>query len=353
MDIAAVRTLRLALGAALAIGYSQAVAWDMSFVAPVFVIVVLSLPAPALPLKTGLGFVLVLALAVYAGLVLLPMLVYQIGAGILILALLLFWSFYHPLRGGPALIGTFATIGLSLTVAIGRGSVDLFLDLAALVTINAAVGIAFVWLAHALMPDSKARSTRPLIPAAPPPAPPLMDISLARLRALRSLVVVMPVCIWLLLWSDNAAAYVPFMIKVASMGQQTSTQDTAHAAKSLIMSTIIGGVGAIIAWQVLSLWPSLIMYTLVVGLAGLIIGPRIFRGQGLAPDGATWSYGYMTLMVILAPAVMDSIGGDSADAKFWERLLMFFQASLYGVGAVMVFDAFWPARGQQVSSKPS
>ena len=39
-----------------------------------------------------------------------------------------------------------------------------------------------------------------------------------------------------------------------------------QAAKSLLLSTVIGGVGAIVAWQVLSVWPSLVMYVLLVGL---------------------------------------------------------------------------------------
>ena len=56
------------------------------------------------------------------------------------------------------------------------------------------------------------------------------------------------------------------------------------------------------------------------------------------PAGATWSYAYLTMIVILAPAVLDGQTGDSADAAFWGRLLMFMFASLYGVLAVFVYD---------------
>ena len=170
ISIASVRILRLALGAGLAIGYSQAAGWDMSFVAPVFAIMLLALPMPVLPLKSGLLFVLVLSGAIYAGVFLLPLLIYQLAAGVLVLTLLLFWSFYFPLTGGSALVGTFATVGLAITVAIGRGSIDIFLDLAASVSINAAIGIAFVWLAHGLLPDSKAAHANMAGP--PPQAPP-------------------------------------------------------------------------------------------------------------------------------------------------------------------------------------
>ena len=50
------------------------------------------------------------------------------------------------------------------------------------------------------------------------------------------------------------------------------------------------------------------------------------------------------MIVILAPAVMDSASGSSADAAFWSRLLMFALATLYGVAAVYVVDAFRPVR---------
>jgi hypothetical protein len=67
------------------------------------------------------------------------------------------------------------------------------------------------------------------------------------------------------------------------------------------------------------------------------------------PQAATWSYAYMTMVVILAPAVMDSIGGDSANLKFWDRMIMFGGTTLYAVIAVHVVDAFRPARTKSAS----
>jgi len=350
MNIASIRILRLALGAGLAMWFSQAAAWDMSFIAPVFAIVLLATPLPALPLQSGIKFVLALTLAIYSGLFLLPFLVYQLGVGILLLTLALFWSFYIPAKGGSAIVGTFITIGLTLTVAIGSTSIDGFLQLAAGVSANALFGIAFVWLAHALLPDSMAQALPQSTAPTPPPAASPPDFATARNHALRSLVIVFPVCLLVLL-SSNGAAYAAVMIKVASMGQQTSTQGTAQAARSLLGSTIIGGIGAIIAWQILSLWTSLFMYVLLVGLAGLLIGPRIFKDQGMHPKAATWSYGYVTLIIILAPAVLDGMGGSAAGASFQSRLAMFIGATLYGVIAVYVFDAFWLKRSRQAKAE--
>ena len=64
----------------------------------------------------------------------------------------------------------------------------------------------------------------------------------------------------------------------------------------------------------------------------------------MAPNGGTWSYAYLTMIVILAPAVLDNASGAPAGAKFWDRLVMFLFAALYAVIAVYVVDAFRPRR---------
>jgi hypothetical protein len=263
--------------------------------------------------------------------------------GLLLLVLALYWSFYFTAKGGSAVIGTFLTVGIAMATAVGTVSVDAVLLVIQGVSFGAVAGIAFVWIAHAFVPDSLASgaSSGPAPKKPPPAAQP--DLFAARWNAFRSLTIVLPVALWFL-FSSASAAYVPVMIKVASMGQQASNDATRVAGRSLIMSTIIGGIGAIIGWQILRITPTLSVYTLIIALGALIAGPRIFSGKGMHPDGGTWSYAYLTMIVILAPAVMDSAGGDAAGAKFLERMIMFALTTLYAVAAVFVFDAFRPRR---------
>ena len=149
------------------------------------------------------------------------------------------------------------------------------------------------------------------------------------------------------LFSAGSASYLAVMIKVASMGQQAENDNTKAVGRSLLMSTFIGGVGAIIMWNLLSIWPSLVMYTLLVALGGLIIGRRVFQGQGMSPNAGMWSYAYLTMLVIIAPAVTDGPGSAAAGVKFVDRILMMGWATLYGVAAVYVFDAFWRGKATQ------
>lgn len=342
MTIASVRILRLALATALCLWFSQAVGWQLSFIAPIFTLMILALPMSALKLKAGIAFVAVLAVSIYGGMLLLPMLLDQPAVGLLLLSLAFFWSFYFTAKGGSALLGTFATVGLALVAAVGSVNIDLLLTLAEDLVLAAAVAVVFVWVGHALLPDSLASDIHAM-PAGKAPKPPTIELADARWSAYRSLLIVLPVAL-LLMMSPDSTAYIPVMIKVAYMGQQTTNDNTRHAAISLLQSTFIGGIGAIIGWSLLSIVPTLALYTLIAGLAGLIMGPRIFRGPGVPPESATWSYGYATMLILLAPAVMDSIAIDSAGIRFWDRMVLFVWATLYAVVAVYVLDAFRPRK---------
>jgi hypothetical protein len=41
--------------------------------------------------------------------------------------------------------------------------------------------------------------------------------------------------------------------------------------------------------------------------------------------------------------------GSSADVAFWSRLAMFFYATIYGIVAVTVFDAFWRRKESMIN----
>jgi hypothetical protein len=349
MEIAHVRILRLATGTGLSMWISQAVGWDFSFMAPVITLFILALPLPALTLAMGIKFLAAMTLSMYASLLLLPWLLdYQL-VGLLLLVLALFWSFYFTAKGGSPVLGTFVTVGIALSTAVGSVSVDATLMLISGMIMNAVIGIVFVWIAHALVPDALAGGF-PGPAAGKPQDTGAPDLAQARWSALRSTVIVFPIAFWFML-SGASTAYVPVMIKVASMGQQATNESARLAGRSLIMSTIIGGIGAIIGWNVLSVMPELMMYALLVALGALIFGPKIFQGKGMHPQAGTWSYGYLTMIVILAPAVMDTASGSSADVAFWSRLLMFALATLYGFAAVYVVDAFRPARAEALTSR--
>lgn len=335
-----VRILRLAFGTALCLWISQAIGWSISYIAPIITLVLLAMPMPRPKLKFFVIVVIAILVSLIFGFAFLPLLLHQTIVGVLLLSLALFHSFYFVTRGGVAAVGTLATIGLALTVAVGSVSVDALIAVAAGLMVGVIVGAFVALLSHMLVADPIETSAQKAA-AAEKDKPAPIPLSVARRNAMRSLFIVLPITLWFLV-SVSSASNMAVMIKVAAMGQEAANQNARGAAKSLVMSTAIGGVAAIIAWNVLSIWPSLTMYTLLIALAGLFFGQRIFAGRGLQADGETWSYGFLTMIILLAPAVLDGDYGSSADAAFYDRLLMFVWASLYGAIAIHVFEAFWP-----------
>jgi hypothetical protein len=338
--LAARRILRLALGTGLCLFCSQLAGWPLSFIAPVLTMFILALPLPAPGFRKGLVFVLAMLAPMLAGLALLPFLEHARWSGIVLLALALFYSFYFTARGGSPVVGTFMTMGLTLVVTIGSVNTEILLLLIQALAVNSVFGIVFVWIAHALLPDLQSRQQAPRPPAAKPGKPALSE---ARRSALRSLLIVLPIAL-LFMFMSGSPSYTVVMIKVASMGQQASSDKSREMGRSLLASTFWGGVGALAGWYILSAWPSLVLYTLLVAIAALLYGRRIFQGPAVHPEFSKWSYAFLTMLVILGPSVLDSPGSSGAGAAIWSRLWLFLLIAVYGTTAVAVFDAFWPKR---------
>jgi uncharacterized membrane protein YccC len=348
-DIANTRVLRLAVGVTLTMAFSQVFMWPASYIAPVLASVILGLPLPVPSLAGGIRFVLVLVGSLMVGLVLLPLLHYQPIAGVILAILATYCCFLYGARGGSPIVAIFLLVGVTIIPAVGSESIDGALAFTGGIGVGAMVAMLFVWLAYALFPDpppdpAAAVRARPSSTAADP-------IETAR-NAWRSTLIVAPVFLWLLTTSQTAA-YAAVLIKVASMGQQAELDQTRTAGRNLLLSTLVGGVAAIIVWNVLQIWPGLILYVPLCLLVGLIIGRQIFAGPGLAPNGAMWSYGFLTMLVIIAPAALDGAGGSAAGDAFSSRLLMFALATGYAVAAVTVFDHLWPRKTANMPPAPS
>lgn len=339
------RILRLAFGTALSLWFSQAIAWPLSFIAPVFTLLLLGLPMPPPRLKAGIALVVVLLAPMVLGIALIPFLTWMRPIAILLVALILFHLFYHTAAGGKTVLGSLLTVSISVVLAVGSVNISAIPMLVIALGISAISGLAFVWLAHALLPDLKPETGLAQVtpPPAAPPSLPLPSPAESREMALRAMVIVFPVALFIL-FSPNSPGYIVLMIKLASMGQQASAEQGRKLGASLLESTLWGGAGAVIGWQLLAMWPSLIFFSLLMALACLLYGRGIFQGAALHPKGQMWSYALLTLVVLLVPAVSDSLAGSDAGSSFWTRLWLFIIIAVYGTVAASAFDVFFARR---------
>ena len=161
--------------------------------------------------------------------------------------------------------------------------------------------------------------------------------------------VVLPLVI-VFLYIDTSISYVVVMIKVSSMGQQANNQDSRAMGREQLESTLWGGIGAIAAFHLVNIWSSLLLFCLLIALACLVYGNRIFQGFAMHPRFGMWSYALLTMIIVLTPAVIDAQGTGNAMAAFYTRLLLFVIIAIYGTLSVTVFDAFWPAKEQETAA---
>ena len=109
--------------------------------------------------------------------------------------------------------------------------------------------------------------------------------------------------------------------------------------------------------RLISLWLRMLIFLLLlIALAGLIYGRYIFKGPAVHPKFQMVSYAYLTMIVILAPAVLDGLGSSGAGGAFWSRLLLFLLIAVYGTLAVWAFDALFPGKGaspEPVGARPA
>lgn len=334
-DVANRRILRLALGVTLALIFSQIVNWPLAYIMGILTLILLGLPTPAPSLKQGIGFVLALILPLCLGtLIFIPLFEHARWSGILLLILALFGCFYFSARGGSMVLGLFMTMSLALTAAIGSVSIDALLQIISSMALCAISSLFFVWLAHAFLPELPVE--RGVKPDTSPPS-----LRQARHDALRSLVIILPVTFFIL-FSSASPAYLPLMLKVVAMGQQANRTLSQQVGIEQIESTLWGGFSAILAWQVMSIWPSLIMYGLIIALSALFFASRMFKGYGMHPKTNMWSYAFLTMIIILTPALADSQLSNGADTAFYSRLVLFIIIGLYGWLSVAIFDEFFP-----------
>ncbi|MBB3006283.1 DUF2955 domain-containing protein [Cupriavidus alkaliphilus] len=317
-DPRARRSLRLASGTALCLAVSFGLGLPVPMVTPVLgVFLLTSLNRPMSP-GAALGLALVVMLTTGTGLLLVPILRYYPASGVLLVSLCLFFAFRYGLRGGNGLVSTFLVVGLTMISAAGTFDFGLAVTVIEALVKGLLVAVMALGLGHWLFPE-------PAGAGAPPAPAALPDVQAARI-ALRAALVVMPA---FLLALNDPAAYLPIIMKAATLGRQSCTVSARGAGRELLGSTLLGGVLAILFWAALSLFVHLWMYFLWMLLFGLLVARKLY---GLSPSRyppGFWVNTLVTLIILLGQSVQDSAAGKDVYTAFAVRMGLFVGVTLY------------------------
>ena len=328
------RMLRYVIGVTLATAYSSYINWPFSFmlVALVNALMVLPTPAPSLSFATWTTAKLI-GFTWFGALLMLPLHSHQM-AGLALVALILFATFYLQAQGQIAgLNAIFVIIGVTLVPAFGQDNMDVGIEFAKGLSQSALVLFPIIWITFAMLPAG-------VFPGLPN-APRVEGTSADRgILALRPVVVLMPLFVYML-GSDNNIRYLIGYFQPAMIAQHANRATARKLASDLFLSTLIGASAGLVMWWLMKLWPSWFWFVLMMALFTSFFAMKIFADgpAPLTPNYYRWSNGLSTLIFIVFPdALTQGFTGDDPNMKFYQRILDYALVTSYAVVAVLVYD---------------
>ena len=191
---------------------------------------------------------------------------------------------------------------------------------------------------------SAASRTRSFLtfPGLPGPAVVPVPVSpeAAHRAALQATLVIMPVFVLAL---TNPAIYLPALMKSGALGQQAGSTGAGSAGRELVGSTLMGALMAAAVWFGLSLWPNLWMLMLWMMAVAFWTGSRLFRVQATRWPPSFWSNALVTMLILLGPAIEDSVVGKDVYSASIVRIALFIAVAFYAWATVWVLER-WRAR---------
>lgn len=334
---------RLAFGMTLSAGIAFALAWPLSFIAPLVAAKLLTLPK-VLTFKAGLALVaLTSGSLVLSARVLLPTLAYP-AVHLLLTALILFLLFYAKAGGTSPVLVVLLLLGTMAVPLIGTVSEPLARAITKGLIFDIAAAVAMVFVATAAFPDPPVST--PLVLSSDQggsaekgddPSPlPWVKVGLA----LRSLVVIYPLVVIFQLYS--LVDFVVVLVMGGLLAMEPTFGKHLSAGKGLILANLAGGLVAVVIYQLLVLVPSFTFFLLLILLAGLWVGRWIFSER---PLGKLLGGGITAVFIILGPSVT---GDAQAGAQLFVRLAMIMGAVLYVVLAFGLLERL--TRGRRLAT---
>lgn len=319
-DARFVAVSRFALGTTLAVALSFGFAWPMGFFTPVIVAKLLGTPGFRPSVSVGVGMIAGIAIGLGLGLVIaLPLNAYP-AVQLLVVGVVLFRIFYAAAGGAPAFPVTMMLVGITVLPLVVMESPALAIDFAAGFVGLGVAAMVIVGLAHALLPD-------PPGSAAPAPAEAAeRDPELRVRQAVLSTAVVLPLLVFV--FSLKLLGGILVLVFVSLLAQQPGLREGVRSGLALLVGNALGGLVAIVAYELLVIVPSYVFLLVLMLLLALLFAARILDGDPKAP---LWAMAFGTVLILLGGSTAPS--GGEADVSFYERIFGIFLAALYIVGA--------------------
>lgn len=314
--------LRYAVGVTASFVVCSALDWQPAFLAPVLTSVLIANLPMRPPLKLALVIVASLALSGLA-MVLLSLTLYHFPVVLFgVVALCTFLVFHWMLSGGPGLPLLLSMIAVGIVPMMTLASPQHAGAVPLMLLRGIATAMVTVWVVYAIWP------------APPPPrAVAKADVDTEPLAtAVAATLAIMPLMLAYLLLTPTHA--VPALMGVIIIVSQFQLQRSRWRARAYVVGNIIGGLIGVLAFWLLTMWPSLFTLAVLTFLAALVPGSRIATG---ADNAMAASIAGIGMLIIFGSSIQEG----PASPELWiERVLYYCFAGLFAIGAM---ELLWPA----------
>ncbi len=334
MTLQSVLTLRLAFGVWASITVSYGIAWQLSFIAPIFTAIFLLLPGwigwiMAAQLVRRLIYSLLLGLLISEVLLRVPLVCVPIYG------LLLFWIYYNDTPSAPPFSTMFMTIGITIVPMLGLSGVGFSHFISMALLFNFCVGLVGAWLFHLLIPNSLAAQL-PEAASKKPEPPPLPGKEERIEQALASTMVALTAVV--IFFSFNLMSYAFAMIQICFMVGAPNASSSLAAMKANALACCIGGLAIILVFNLLVAVPTYLFLMAICLLVLLFFASQIYAG---GPHAGAFTSGLTTFLVLLGTSTMV---GKLASTNFYIRIALILFAGLFAVSGLILANHFITSR---------
>ena len=309
------RILRLVLAITTGFTVAQLIDWPLSYMMPILLAMLMT--GPGLDFKAGIQFFVVIVVGCLVGLLLSMTILNYPLVCLPVLFLLLLHINIAAKRGTPPFVIMMLLMGVMIIPLIGIPSVMLsWLLVKALITSAlAAVAIALVFF-----------TLLPTPPRPVPPAPQAGALLTPEQSGLISTLVIMPLVTFFYLFSATNAVVV--LVFSAILAQTANLASVSRGASALVLANALGGVFAIISYNLLATVPMWPFMSALIALVTTFFAGHIFSGK---PVAQLYSTAFTAVLLLVGSSIV-SDNKDATDA-FFNRLIQVGLAGIYVVTA--------------------
>lgn len=330
------RVIRYVLGSLIAMAIAMAFAWPLSFVVPVLILGMLKPGSAAPTIKSSANFVIVITLACATGLMISQFLTPYPVVHMVLLALLFLHLFYSDASELNAELKTWVMIAALLIPMLGLNHQGIAFMVAINLWYAAILTVVINGFVYMLFPEPESNNV--LNANLAPPKTKKQRYQ----EAVEGLIVTMPMVIafYVFNWTSDALV----LIFVAILASNPALVQSFAVGKAMILGNLLGGLSAIVMYEVLVSIPQYYFLIILMLLFGLFFADRLFSDKKAAP---LYGMAFSTLIVIIGSATTsDADAGD----KVWIRVIQIATAVIYTVMAYR-FVILWKQGSWKISRK--